>query len=119
LGYAGAVTDFQVALSEQDSRRLSAASSLKDVPGFGRVDHDSTSAFILRFGQVTIVEFSNTGHAAHAFHSKTFDGTAGSLRSSFYTFKKLKHEADEYRILHLSEWEYKARQKLAGWGVRP
>ena len=119
LRYAGAVTDFQVALSEQDYRRLSATSRLKDVPGFGRVDHLTTSAFILRFGQVTIVEFSETGNAAHAFHSKVFDGKAGSLRSSFYTFKKLKHEADEYRILHLSEWEYKARQKLAGWGVRP
>jgi len=119
LAYAGAITDFQVALSEQDYRRLFATSRLKDVPGFGRVDHLTTSAFIMRFGQITIVEFSETGNAAHAFSSTVFDGKAGSLRSASFNFKKLKHEANDGRILHLAEWEYNARQKLAGWGVRP
>jgi hypothetical protein len=83
------------------------------------VDHLTTSAFIMRFGQIIIVEFSETGNAAHAFSSTVFEGRAGSLRSASFNFKKLKHEANDGRILHLAEWEYNARQKLAGWGVRP
>jgi hypothetical protein len=123
LEYLGTIKDFQVALSTRDYNRLYARSRLADVPGFGRVDHETTSAFIMQFGvrsgdDVVIVEFSETGNAAHVFPASTFEQRAGRLRNSRFTFSKLKHERNEDRILHLGAWEMSARNKLASWGVR-
>jgi EH_Signature domain len=123
LEYAGSVKDFQVALSERDYNRLYASARLRDVPGFGRVEHQSTSAFVMRFGvrggeDIIIVEFSETGNAAHTFTAAAFERKAGSLRNSRFDFSKLKHRANDDRILHLGAWEYYARNKLAEWGVR-
>ncbi len=78
----GAIKDFQVALSARDYNRLYARSRLTEVPGFGRVDHDTTSAFIMRFGvrggdDVIIAEFSETGNAAHAFSAPVLERRAG------------------------------------------
>jgi len=123
LEYLGAIQDFQVALSARDYNRLYARSRLTEVPGFGRVDHETTSAFIMRFGvrggdDVIIVEFSETGNAAHVFSAPVFERRAGRPRNSQFNFSKLKHQANEDRILHLGAWELYARNKLAGWGVR-
>jgi hypothetical protein len=123
LEYLRAIKDFQVALSARDYNRLYARSRLTEVPGFGRVDHETTSSFIMRFGvrggdDVIIVEFSETGNAAHAFPAPAFERRAGKLRNSQFSFSKLKHEANEDRILHHGAWELYARNKLAGWGVR-
>jgi hypothetical protein len=123
LEYVGAIKDFQVALSDLHYDRLYASSRLKDVPGFGRVDHDKTSAFIMNFSvrggeDIIVAEFSDTGNAAHVFIAPAFERKAGSLRSIRFEFAKLKHEANEDRILHLGAWEYYARNKLARWGVR-
>jgi hypothetical protein len=123
LEYLGAIKDFQVALSARDYNRLYALSRLKDVPGFGRVDHDTTSVFIMRFGvrggdDVIIVEFSETGNAAHAFMASDFEQRAGTLRKYQFDFSKLKHQANEDRVLHQGNWEISARNKLAHWGVR-
>jgi hypothetical protein len=124
LEYLGTIKDFQVALSGRDYNRLYARSRLTEVPGFGRVDHETTSAFIMRFGvrgggdDVIIVEFSETGNAAHAFSASVFEHRAGKLRNFQFNFSKLKHQANEDRILHLGAWEIYARNKLAGWGVR-
>jgi len=125
LEYLGAIKDFQVALSTCDYTRLYARSRLTEVPGFGRVDHETTSAFIMRFGvrgggdDVIIVEFSETGNAAHVFPASVFQRRAGKLRNFHFNFSKLKHEANEYRIVHRGEnWEMRARNRLASWGVR-
>jgi EH_Signature domain len=124
LEYLGGIKDFQVALSGRDYTRLYARSRLAEVPGFGRVDHETTSAFIMRFGvrgggdDVIIVEFSETGNAAHVFSASVFERRAGKLRNVQFNFHRLKHEANEDRILHLGAWEMYARNKLAGWGVR-
>jgi hypothetical protein len=77
----------------------------------------------MRFGarngdDVIVVEFSETGNAAHEFSAPVFERRAGRLRNSQFNFSKLKHEANEYRILHVGEWEQNGRNKLAGWGVR-
>jgi hypothetical protein len=125
LEYLGAIKDFQVALSTGDYTRLYARSRLTEVPGFGRVDHETTSAFIMRFGvrgggdDVIIVEFSETGNAAHAFQASVFERRAGNLRNFQFNFSKLKHDVNKDRIVHRGEnWEMRARNKLASWGVR-
>ena len=125
LHFVSCVKDFQVALSATDYRRLLAASRLSDVPGFARVSHETTSAFIMRFGvshgnDIIIVEFSETGNAAHKFDARTFEIKAGNLRTIRFEFGPLKHHADENRIIHRGErWEYTAYQRMAEWGARP
>jgi hypothetical protein len=124
LNYARSIQDFQVALSDLHYRQLHGVAGLDKVPGFARLNHSSTSAFIMRFAtssgaDITIVEFSETGNAAHVFNSNEFEKNAGSLRRTFFSFSSLKHEPNGYRILHHDMWEYSARQKLAKWGIRP
>ena len=123
LDYIPAIGDFQVALSDLHHAQLLAASRLSEVPGLGRVKPPTTSAFIMRFAvnggkDLVIVEFSENGNAAHAFYGGQFEGTAGKLRSTRFDFARLKHETDDYRIVHRGSWEYHARNKLARWGVR-
>lgn len=123
LDYAPAIRDFQVALSDLHHGKLLAASRLSEVPGFGRVKHPITSAFIMRFAvrndeDIVIVEFSENGNAAHVFYAGAFEAAAGKLRSTRFEFSKLKHEIDDDRIVHRGDWEYHARNKLARWGVR-
>ena len=102
-----------------------ASSRLKDVPGFARLGHDDTSAFLMRFRapgnkDIVIVEFSENGNAAHMFSGAAFEDKAGSFRKSRFEFVELKHRADHDRILHVGDrWEYRAFQKLAEWGIRP
>jgi hypothetical protein len=61
---------------------------------------------------------SETGNASHAFPASAFERRAGRLRNFQFNFNKLKHQANEDRILHLGAWEMYARNKLASWGVR-
>jgi len=122
LEYLATIKDFQVALSWRDYARFD-ASRPTEVPRFARTDHDTTSAFIMRFGvrggsDVVIVEFSQTGNAAHIFPALKFELQAGKVGNTRFEFSKLKHEADDKRIIHVGDWEPKARNKLAGWGVR-
>jgi hypothetical protein len=123
LEYVHGLQDFQVALSDLHYNRLVATARLSEVPGFARVNHYTTSAFIMRFHvaggeDVIVVEFSETGNAAHGFRAAGFEAKAGKIRSRRFDFANLKHHAKESRIVHRGEWEYAARNKLASWGVR-
>jgi len=123
LSYAGRLVDFQVALSACDRHRLNASVHAKDQPQFARLDHLSTSAFLMKFGvpsggDIVVVEFSETGNAAHKFQASVFTVKAGGLRSGSFIFSALKHDLDDNRIIHRGSWEGLAHNKMAMWGVR-
>jgi uncharacterized membrane protein YsdA (DUF1294 family) len=124
LRFVRQLVDFQVALSTLDRRRLIARSVNGAIPLSARVDHETTSAFLMRFrgpwgNEIIIVEFSETGNAAHKFGAKQFEAEAGTLRSKWFRFSNLKHETDENRILHIGDrWEKTAYDKMADWGIR-
>jgi hypothetical protein len=124
LRFVRQLVDFQVALSARDQRRLIAKSVNREIPLSARVDKDTTSAFLMRFrgpwgNDIIVVEFSETGNAAHKFGAKQFESEAGTLRSKWFRFSNLKHETDENRILHIGDrWERTAYDKMAEWGVR-
>jgi len=124
LRFAPQLTDFQVALSSRDFWRLRATSNERELPLSARVDHETTSAFIMQFrgrsgNEIIVVEFSETGNAAHKFEAKRFESEAGTLRNQRFRFSDLKHHADENRILHHGDrWERFAFDKMAEWGIR-
>jgi hypothetical protein len=124
LKYARQLVDFQVALSDRDLVRLTARALAGGLPSSARVDHQTTSAFLMRFrgsrgSDVIVVEFSESGNAAHKFEAKQFESKAGTLRSRSFRFVTLKHEADENRIVHRGDrWESMAFNRMAEWGIR-
>jgi hypothetical protein len=67
-----------------------------------------------------IVEFSETGNAAHIYERAVFESKNVDLRTPFFQLNRhLKHEGRKDRILHLGNWEIPTRQKLAELGIRP
>jgi hypothetical protein len=67
-----------------------------------------------------IVEFSETGNAAYIYDRATFESKSVNLRSpQFQLNRHLKHERWPHRILHVTGWEFSARQKLAELGILP
>lgn len=123
LRYYKSIRDFQVAVSERDIQRLRAR--VRDLPGYSRIDHPTTSAFLMKFAgtpDIVIVEFSETGHAAYVHNAKTFEAAIGDFRQYRFLLRdKLKHESKIDRILHLpvNSWQWKAANMLAAWGIRP
>jgi hypothetical protein len=123
LEYHDQVRDFQVALSDKDFNRLMAYSQRQQIPQFSRVNHPTTSAFLLRFEEensgIYVVEFSETGNAAYIFTSRNFRANLGSIRKdSFELVRELKHSSRSDRIIHNGGWEYGARRQLAKLGIR-
>lgn len=127
LRYHKQIKDFQVAISDQDFWKLRANNALRDLPLHSRVLQSPTSAFLMQFqgfgSEYIIVEFSETGHAAHIHERAAFESNNVNLRTPYFQLNKhLKHHARRGpfdRILHQGAWEFPTRQKLAQLGIRP
>ncbi len=124
LRYHKQITDFQVAISEQDLWKLKANKSSSSLPLHSRVTRSSTSAFLMRFRgyakDYIIVEFSETGNAAYIYDRPTFESTKVNLRTpEFQVSRHLKHTGWPNRIVHVGRWESSAMQKMADLGVFP
>lgn len=127
LDYAkkqGKIKDFQVAVSDDDLHRIK-ASRAKTIPSYSRVTGGNTSAFLMVFEgfgtEYVIIEFSETGNAAYLYKRENFESRRNTLRSySFDLTETLKRRNDmESRIIHIGEWEPKARRTLSELGIRP
>jgi hypothetical protein len=127
LDYAkkqGKVKDFQVAVSDEDVHKIK-ASRAKTIPSHSRVTGGKTSAFLMVFEgygtEYVIIEFSETGNAAYIYKREAFESAGTKLRSSsFHLTDVLKRRgAEEDRIIHIGEWEPKARRTLSELGIRP
>ena len=91
LKFVRQLVDFQVALSDRDLRRLIARAVDGGIPLSARLDHPTTSAFLMRFrgargNDIIVVEFSETNNAAHKFDARLFESEAGTLRSRWFRF---------------------------------
>ncbi len=120
----GKVKDFQVAVSIDDLYRIK-ASRAKTIPSYSRVTGGKTSAFLMVFEgygmEYVIIEFSETGNAAYIYTRKGFESGGIKLRSNSFhltdALKRRRFETD--RIIHVGEWEPKARRTLSELGIRP
>jgi EH_Signature domain len=118
LLYHSKIKDFQVALSEEDYWKVKASEEANGLAAYSRFNHRSTSAFMMRFGNmgagILVVEFSETGNAAHILEWPDFKR---ELRADTYSFSDLK--VGRERIIHRGEWEREARNLMARYGIRP
>ena len=126
LRYHTKIKDFQVAISEQDFLKMKANKAVIDIPHHSRVEHPTTSAFLMQFqgfgAEYVIVEFSEKGNAAHIHERGAFESRNVNLRTPYFQVNRhLKHERRGAfdRILHQADWEIPTRQKLAQLGIRP
>ena len=98
---------------------------LKELREKGRTyssgDGLNTSAFILRFDNYVVVEFSRVGNACYVYDHKTFERLYGSLYQAGFNLKSLKDPSlfhAEHKESHSSDWQYRLRNKLASLGIR-
>ena len=122
---SGNVQDFQVAVSNDDMRKVNGSREARGLT-FGRVLAGSaaSSAFLMEFHgngeRYIIVEFSETGFAASIYRRSVFEERGVTLRRPTYTIGQLRNTSTRLdSIPHSGDWETKAYTKLAGMGIVP
>jgi hypothetical protein len=124
LRYHDRIRDFQVAVSEQDLWKVKANQKSSDFLCFSKVDHPTTSAFLMKFegygGQFLVAEFSETGNAAYIFRYSDFHATNVNMRTPQFDLKRHLKFDKTNRIIHMGAWEPKTAYTLASqFGIRP
>ena len=124
LRYHDRIRDFQVAVSSADLWKVKASQKSSELLHFSRVDHPTTSAFLMRFEgygeHYIVVEFSETGNAAYIFKATDFESKRITLRTPRFDLKRHLKFDDTHRIIHVGAWEGKASNRLSSqFGIRP
>jgi hypothetical protein len=124
LRYHDRIRDFQVAVSEQDLWKVKANQKSSDFLCFSKVDHPTTSAFLMKFegygGHFLVAEFSETGNAAYIFRYGDLEATNVNMRTPQFDLKRHLKFDKANRIIHIGAWESKTAYTLATqFGIRP
>src|SRR5262249_24936723 len=100
--------------------RASMQSLQEQIGHFGHVSGRETSAFLLDFGPVVVVEFSQVGSCY------LYDGSnVAKVISDFWSQEPFRVSRLKDRILaieaipHIGRWQIKLEQLLARYGIRP
>lgn len=122
LRYIGKVKRSRPLLATLDESRWQANTATKGKRNFGRMDYFcNTSAFLLDFGRVIVVEFSQVGNAVYVYEHRDVpdlnDGFWSQARFSVSTLKQ-KDRCIE-RMTHTPLWQSKMRTLLAQFGIHP
>ncbi len=84
----------------------------KRMEGRNRVLRDNNpynNAFIMRIGQLLVIEFGLTGNACYVFAAADF---ATNLSQPSFSIHELKQRSGATRLLHGGDWEFNFDQKL-------
>ena len=124
LKYKDKVKRSRPILSEYDETQWRVNSVTKGKSNYGRMGYGlDTSAFMLDFGSVMVVEFSKVGNAVYVYRHRDIPNLIDSFWSnSHFPLHKLKQSAKcEERIIHdrNQNWQSKMRTLLAQFGVQP
>lgn len=122
LRYKGKVKRSRPLLSALDESRWLANTATRGKRNFGRMeDFCNTSAFLLDFGRVMVVEFSEVGNAVYVYEHRDVpdlnDAFWSQARFSLSTLKQ-KDRCIE-RMTHTPHWQSKMRTLLAQFGIHP
>lgn len=122
LRYKGRVKRSRPLLAALDESRWLANYATKNKRNFGQMDYQcDTSAFLLDFGRVIVVEFSKVGNAVYVYDRRE----VADLNDSFWSrarfpLSRLKQKSCCIEaISHLPHWERKMRTLLAQYGILP
>jgi EH_Signature domain len=122
LRYKGKVKRSRPLLSALDESRWLANTATREKRNFGRMEYlCSTSAFLLDFGRVMVVEFSQVNNAVYVYEHREIpdlnDAFWSQARFSLSTLKQ-KDRCIE-RMTHTPHWQSKMRTLLAQFGIHP
>jgi hypothetical protein len=132
LRYVPSIVRSRPLLSWKDKYRLQAILKEKgqELAHFGSMDYRSTaSAFLLDFGNLLAIEFSETGNACYLYRKADVDKIIPEFYASkAFAIKELKRDdLPHQRVVHRQRkspwhsggWEEETAQVLARFGVRP
>jgi hypothetical protein len=122
LRYKGKVRRSRPLLATLDESRWQANTSTRGKRNFGRMDYFcNTSAFMLDFGRVMVVEFSQVGNAVYVYEHRGVpdlnDAFWSEARFSLSTLKQRDRCIE--RMTHTTLWQSKMRTLLAQFGIHP
>jgi hypothetical protein len=137
LKYLSQVRRSRPLLSTNDFYRLKRVEGkIRSGPAsFGRINDAMTSAFLLDFGQVLVVEFSQPGNACYCFAKQLAEKMVPDFwpdkpfdRSGFRRTDLVRplrwsnvgspHLASGFRFSHVSGWQENVSRQLAHMGIR-
>ena len=88
------------------------------IGNFGNIS-GYTSAFILDFGEITVIEFSKIGNACFIYdQSEARKIISDFWMKEYFLISRLKQRQAGTRILHNRGWQQEMEGILAKWGVR-
>lgn len=122
LRYKGKVKRSRPILSSLDESRWLANREIRGKRNFGRMEYRcDTSAFLLDFGRVIVVEFSKVGHGVYVYEHRDVPDIDDSFWSqapfSLGTLKQKNRRIEP--MPHTSLWKSKMKTLLARYGIQP
>jgi hypothetical protein len=122
LKYKGRVRRSRPLLAAFDESRWLANAATKSKRNFGKMDYQcDTSAFLLDFGRVIVVEFSKVGNAVYVYDRREVPDLDDSFWSQArFPLSSLKQKGCCIdAISHYRGWELRMRTLLAQYGIHP
>jgi hypothetical protein len=122
LRYTKRVNRSRTLLSQTDEFRWRAGAETRRNLNYGRVQVNSdTSAFLLDFGRILVVEFSKVGNAVYVYeHRDVPDLNTDFWSSARFSISNLKQRAScVAKIVHNKKWQGEMRTLLAQYGIHP
>lgn len=122
MRYKSRVKRSRPLLAYLDVSRWQANQATKSKRNYGRMDDScDTSAFLLDFGAVLVVEFSKVGNAVFVYRHRDVPGLLDTFWSNArFHLRDLKQPGNcVERITHTLHWHTKMRQLLAQFGIHP
>ena len=122
LKYKGKVKRSRPLLSSLDESRWLANVETRGKRNFGRMDYFcDTSAFLLDFGRVMVIEFSKVGNAVFVYEHRDVPDINDSFWSQApFSLSTLKQkDSCIERMTHTPLWKNKMRTLLAQYGIQP
>jgi hypothetical protein len=82
-----------------------------------------TSAFLLDFGRIIVVEFSRVGNAVYIYEQREVPALSADFWSnSRFSIRDLKDKTcciGKNSISHIGDWQREVRTLLAQYGIHP
>lgn len=122
LRYVSRVAMSRPLLDWEDKARLQAVlrQSRDQVGHFGLIE-GTTSAFLLDFGPVVVIEFSRAGNACHIYEKRVSEKVVPDFWTvQPFTIYRLKQRSlCVERVVHRIGWQQEMTSILARYGIRP
>lgn len=122
LRYKGKVKRSRPILSSLDESRWLANVETRGKRNFGKMEYlCDTSAFLLDFGRVMVIEFSKVGNAVYVYEHRDVPDIGDSFWSQTpFSLSTLKQkDSCIERMTHTPLWKSKMKTLLAQYGIQP